>query len=95
MCAAVIHDTVLYVLTFTYSYIIVTHFDTPICTHPPVMKGTLTEPLIVPPSPEPSEEAAQTKADGAHHRSSAHGHQNLPSKDYEVSPMVAMPLWQS
>ena len=51
------------------------------------MKGTLTEPLIRPASPELSEEAAPTK-DGGMHEFTHHGHSCLPSKDYEVSYSV-------
>ena len=50
------------------------------------MKGTLTEPLIRPVSPEFSEEATPKK-DGSSvhaHQAPQFGHHGLPAKDYEV-----------
>ena len=51
------------------------------------MKGTLTEPLIRPVSPEFSEEATSKKDGGSvhAHQATQFGHHGLPAKDYEVS----------
>ena len=56
------------------------------------MKGTLTEPLIRPVSPEFSEEATP-KNDGSSvhaHQVPQFGHHGLPAKDYEVCMCVCV-----
>ena len=78
----------MYTDLYTSSWCGVELVDTPTCTHALThMKGTLTEPLIRPVSPEFSEEATPKK-DGssvhAHHQTPQFGHHGLPSKDYEV-----------
>ena len=65
--------------------------DTPTCTHTH-MKGTLTEPLIRPVSPEFSEEATSKKDGGSvhAHQATQFGHHGLPAKDYEVHTMTCI-----